>query len=85
MTFIKAKDPVDAIFSSHLGHNHATGCLANLFLISWINQFLIPFVAWAFFRILAAILTCAERCTFNFFLVLKYVFVESAVLVDILI
>lgn len=85
MTFIIAKDFVYAIFSSHLGHYHATGRLANLFLISWIYQFLIPFVARTFFWILAAILTCTERCTFYFFLVFKYIFVNSAVLIDVLI
>lgn len=83
MALVEAKDFVYSGGCSRLQGYHAP-VFTDLFLVSRILEFAIPFVALASFAVLAPVETRAKRGAFALFLVNLDVLVECDILLDVL-
>ena len=84
MTFTKTKNLVYAVRRSLLNHNNFTSFWAGLPLISRIQQFSIPPIAWTTLCVPTAVRASTEVCSFYPTLVLLDVFVVCDIFRDVL-
>lgn len=67
VTLTKSEHLVNAVHCSLLSGNHTPSLSINIFMVSWIQQFTIPFVTRATFTLLATIGARTECSPFGFF------------------